>query len=683
MTIPNRFSVLLLGVFITSSAVAKDSLLTEEDLFHGMPVVRSVTGLEQRLSRTPATVTIIDRAMIEASGALYVVDLLRLVPGFQVYAVNANRPVVVNHGQGRDYLNRMEVMVDGRSVYNAIFSTVDWQALGLTVDDIDHIEVIRGPNVQTQGSNAFMGSINIVTREPLRTEGNSISTTQGSRNTEMYSFRHNGEAGLMDYWVSVGRMSNEGFDTGLEDDDSNVPLPINDGGHMTHFSYRGTYTPTLTNTLDFQFGYSKGTFGVGPPDEPEEIFPRHSISHYQSLTWNHRFDASNSMKLSAYHNYHDYTQDNYASYEANEFASLFGPHDAFALNLAVANGETHRYDLDAEFTHQLNPGRRLIWNLGMRSESLRSLPLLFDGENYQTEKLYRLSANLEEQLSTDLTLNLGAMVEYTDITGSYFSPRIGLNYQLNPENSLRVSASRAYRNPSLLEIYEATAIALPDFSPFNGVIFNQISFPNLNLNPEKITAFEVGHLLQSSDLRLFLDSRVFVERIEQGIDHYHTPYVEDLGVYQYDDRVRSYDNIAEWRTHGFETQLKYEPIKGTWFHLGYGYARTKGDYNKGQGYENWQTELEGRTPKHTLSMLASQRITDSLNVSLGYYNMSSVQWLGASPVDAIERIDLRLAKVFEQLKVEVIMQNLSSDYSEFEPNNRYDNRMFARLSLEF
>jgi len=89
--------------------------------------------------------------MIRAAGAMNWVDVFRLVPGFQAYAVNANRFGISYHGQGRELPNHLEVMVDGRSAYDPIQSTVVWGALGVELDEIDRIEIVRGSSAAAQG----------------------------------------------------------------------------------------------------------------------------------------------------------------------------------------------------------------------------------------------------------------------------------------------------------------------------------------------------------------------------------------------------------------------------------------------------------------------------------------------------------------------------------------------------
>ena len=120
-----------LCLFAVANISVASSVITEDDLFAELHLVSSVTHLEQRIDESPAAVTIIDRRTIEASAAVDVVDLFRLVPGFRVYYINANYPGVTYHALGDSNPRRLEVKVDGRSVYESIYSSVQWTTLGV------------------------------------------------------------------------------------------------------------------------------------------------------------------------------------------------------------------------------------------------------------------------------------------------------------------------------------------------------------------------------------------------------------------------------------------------------------------------------------------------------------------------------------------------------------------------
>jgi iron complex outermembrane receptor protein len=155
--------------------------VSEKDFLEDMPIVLSVSRLPQRLDETPGAVTILDRNMIRLSGARDVADLLRLVPGFQTSMSFENvAPLASYHGGFDGYSNRVQVLVDGRSVFSPYFiGSIGPGLQTVALADIERIEVLRGSNSAAYGARAFLGVINIVTRDTLDTMGLQASLTGG------------------------------------------------------------------------------------------------------------------------------------------------------------------------------------------------------------------------------------------------------------------------------------------------------------------------------------------------------------------------------------------------------------------------------------------------------------------------------------------------------------------------
>ncbi|MCV6606416.1 MAG: TonB-dependent receptor plug domain-containing protein, partial [Porticoccaceae bacterium] len=206
-----KISLLLSACAASSIAWANDDTITEGDIFTDLPIITGISRIDQLLTRAPASATVIDRQMIELSGAQNWTDLFRLVPGMQAYSVNGNRFGISYHGIGRELPNHMEVRVDGRSVYDPVFSAVNWNGLAIEIADVERIEVIRGTNAPSDGSNAFMGAINIVTRHPIQDQGVTLRGTYGSRGAGETSARINGSLGKLSYRWSLGFQENDGF----------------------------------------------------------------------------------------------------------------------------------------------------------------------------------------------------------------------------------------------------------------------------------------------------------------------------------------------------------------------------------------------------------------------------------------------------------------------------------------
>ncbi len=664
---------LLLAALLSSLAAqvmaADDSFQTEDDLLNPIPVVHSVTRLKQKISDIPAAVTVIDREMIRATGAINIADIMRLVPGFQVYHVNANVFGITSHGQGEAHNSRLEVMIDGRSIYLPLLSTVDWSALGIGIEDIDRIEVVRGPNVPTQGSNAFLGSINIVTRVALQDQGLQLGTTQGALGTHEYYLRQNGQIGSLDYRVSANYHTNGGTGMGFEDGNPALSASrIEDGGQIRQLFWSGVYTPNLTDNFNLQLGYSNGEIGIGSATSPDEYNPRGVYSHFQDLRWTRALSDTQSLQIHAYHNYHKWRETDLLFVPAG-FGGLGLPD--FTIDLGVEDGTTERYDLAVEYKAEPWQAARLVTGIGLRSESLHSPPLLGTDKTVR-ELSYRLFSNLEWKPSYRWTLNAGAMLEINNLIDNKLSPRLAANFHVTPLQTLRATVSRAYRTPSLLEAYQYTAIILP-----NDTIFDVNVFTSGELKPEKVTNYELGYMLRSPGIDASFDFKLFLEDAERGIN----------GIRVINGNFTSIDNqnSMHWETRGWEVQWKLRPWQHTGFYLAYANARASGEQPRGL---NRKTEHpDDHIPHETLALMTTHRLSPSADASLTFYRMSNVEWLSGSVLDAYDRLDLRLAKRFTrpnwEARLELIVQNLLSPYTEFETNNLFDTRTFLRMNVNF
>ncbi len=244
-----------------SLAVAQTLVaLSEKDFLDDMPVVLSVSRLPQRLDDAPGAVTIMDRNMIRLSGARDVADLMRLVPGFQTStSFEADAPQASYHGGFGGYSSRMQVLVDGRSVYSPYF--IGSIAPGLqtvALEDIDHIEVLRGSNSAAYGARAFLGVINIVTRDPVDTLGVQASLTGGENDVRDGRASFGWSAGDTALRFGVDRRA----DAGLT------------GGHgrnqVNRVNFRADWRPNARDEVEVRSGLLEIRTGKGFPELLEQ-----------------------------------------------------------------------------------------------------------------------------------------------------------------------------------------------------------------------------------------------------------------------------------------------------------------------------------------------------------------------------------------------------------------------------
>jgi len=175
--------------------------------------VLTATRLKQSAAAVPGSMTVIDSELIKASGARDIAELLRLVPGMMVGYTSGNQAAVNYHGTNASDARRMQVLIDGRSVYRAGLATVDWSDIPVAMEDIERIEVFRGPNTVSYGANALMAVVNILTRSPADSHGSRVKVVRGERGiNDFYASQGVGwETG--DLRLSMSGQQDDGFDT--------------------------------------------------------------------------------------------------------------------------------------------------------------------------------------------------------------------------------------------------------------------------------------------------------------------------------------------------------------------------------------------------------------------------------------------------------------------------------------
>ena len=170
--------------------------------------VTSVSKKEQTLSNTAAAVYVISKEDIRRSGATNIPDLLRMVPGVEVAQIDASEWAVSIRGFNSDFSNKVLVLIDGRSIYADSFSGVYWDQVRVPVENIERIEVIRGPGGTVWGANAVNGVINIITKSAADTKGLTMSAGGGSSETTDAFVQHGGDAGSNGAYRVFSRYSN-------------------------------------------------------------------------------------------------------------------------------------------------------------------------------------------------------------------------------------------------------------------------------------------------------------------------------------------------------------------------------------------------------------------------------------------------------------------------------------------
>jgi len=686
--------LLLLAGMITIPMLSQakpDSAASEADFFSDIPIILTATRLLQPINETPVATTIIDHETIQALGATHIADLLRLVPGVQVGHGSGNVFSVTYHGNSSTFSRRMQVQIDGRSVYSPLFSVVDWTHLGVAIEDIERIEVIRGSNTPIDGTNAFIGTINFITRQPFQDKGVYVSVSKGAQDYNRDMVRIAGETGPVEQRLTLEHREDNGFEQ------------VHDGQSVDMASYRGSYFPSQKDSFDLQLGYSRGPEAVGSHDDPlDPARYKETHAYYGFVRWERIFSESNELYVQFYQNRLVWSDKEDI---VGPLSDLFGvsPADVLALTgnpdqtvpLGLYDGTAERMDLDFRHTLRFNEAVRIIWGGGLRRDRFQTLLNLNRPDpidNYSR----RLNGHLEWALSSRLITNIGIMIEHNDLSDTEMSPRFALNYHLDQAQTLRFAIARSARMPSIYEARGENIIRFDSGDIIDVTTTNTKQvIKGTDVRPELLNSYELGYVLFLPDRQLQLDAKLYKDEITKVIAGPTVRPFNDL----YDQKAFVWMNSGNATIHGLDLGIDYQPSPNTRVILGYGYARGDGRILKrlnrltnetivwpNQAGNNQQANS---VPRHTVSLMTSHHFPRRIDASATWYHLSYMEWLGdGDPLSGYDRIDLRLAKRFSVLgstaMAELLIQDLFDDeYIDTVKHNRFGQRMFVNLSVKY
>lgn len=695
--ITNLGTTLLLSAQL---ALANNELpeLTEADFLDELPVVLSATRLQQSVHDAPASITIIDRDMIRASGVREIADIFRLAPGFQVGWPEGTNPVVTYHGMSDQFQRRMQILIDGRSAYQPSWGGAGWSSLPLVIDDIERIEVIRGPNAAAHGSNAFKATINIITQHSTKAKGELIRAGHGTNNVEQIVLRHGGTADNLSYRLTFGHDQ----DNGVSDPDltvigGNSGVDRWDYKYVPRLTFRADQQLDLRNQLQYQAGYTKSEFG----DRRSGVyFPTYTVRYFGQIRWEHNASSENQISLQFYHD-HTHTDD---YFESSRLARNFGI-DSQASYVPVDRSESaDRYDIELQHTVSLTKDLRIVWGMNSRQDSVES-QFFYNRDGDFLVNQHRIFSNLEFFATPWLLLNVGIMEEYNTTSGRNTSPRAAVNFRLSDSQTARMSVTRGYRAPFAYEQHADTRyIYNGPVTALQGTLLDIDVLATEELKPEEITSYEIGYVFQKPSSPFSMDLKLFREELRNIISPYPLifglhPIVAALGdpypklnppsSFPY---FITFGNLDSVDIQGLEAQFEYAPTRESRIRFSYAYLDPDGTDNSTLPglYEDYIYDIS--MPKHSASLMAFYLPSDNIQLSAAYYWVDSMRWNGGLPTDNFvtpqyKRLDLRVGMPFRTPTYEgdfaLVFQNLLEDYEDYRPSGVIGTQGYVSLRLQF
>jgi iron complex outermembrane receptor protein len=432
--------------------------------------VTTVTATESTVGKSPAAVFVITNEMIRRSGATSVPECFRMVPGMQVAKIGPSKWAISSRGFNSEFTQKLLVLVDGRSVYSPFFAGVYWETQDLVLQDIERIEVIRGPGATIWGANAVNGVINIITKTAGDTQGALVSAGGGDQDRTVNSVRFGGKLGENTQYRVYARQ----FDRAA----GYNPLGVNDAWQQTRGGFRiDGANPDENDTFTLQGDIYGGVIGE-TSNLPAPAFPFFATMSQTSPLgggnllgrWTRVVDDENTWSLQAF-------------FDRSERKDVDFD---FAINT---------YDLEFRQFLKHSDTHMFTWGAGYRvtSDDMQgSRPSV----SIPPESLVWDQASLfvQEEMPIfrdDVKLIVGSKFMYYYFTGFEYQPSARMLWEIDDTQVLWGALSRAVRTPSRGE--DDVRIVLP--SPPDPVSVSVIG-GGRSLVSEQLLAYEVGYRKQ-------------------------------------------------------------------------------------------------------------------------------------------------------------------------------------------
>lgn len=651
-------AVVAASTILHSTSHAESWYETDADL----PIVISPSRLRQTITDAPTAITIIDRELIELSGARSIADLLLLVPGFQVSRYLNGYPVVTYHGQTTRFNPQLQLIIDGRPAYIPLYGGIPWGDLPLAVTDIERIEVVRSPNAATFGPNSFFAVISITTISVQAEAGWTLHAEAGGNQFGSAILSNTGSRKNTDYRVTLQLGHDEGFSE-IRDTERDKKINV--------------YSTTQINNQDnikFDFGFARsGYIEFASVVEFADLDPYRDVNNgFLQLGWERSLSSEESDSINYHFSRFSMNETQTFTYDVGE--ALRDP-ELLGVNLIVPlsrEAESSRHEVEFERTRKLNDKHRVNLGGALRYDLVKGQYIFNDNENHE---IYtgRVFINSEYKFSSRWLLNSGLMYENNSISDSTLIPRIATIYKKQNNTSYRFSYSRGVRTPLLLEI--DGEVNTSGFIPAADVTLNEISLiGNSELKPEGIDVYELGFIRAFPVNRIQLDAKLSRQIVKRNVGTALVPIAEDT----FNGEARIHINEEkEAEMSNIEFQLEAKPKDNSRFRLSYSHAF---DFDS-------LLDFRQLTPEHTLSLFGSYISNTGYAYSAEYFHISDWIWDDVRDTSRMNRLDLRVAKNLRlgnaEGKAYIQAELYPGKNLDYLQRNNVENKYFAGLSLSW
>ena len=644
--------------------------------------ITSVSKKPQSISHAAAAVFVITRDDIRRSGVTAIPEALRMAPGVQVARIDGNKWAISSRGFNGRFANKLLVLMDGRTVYSPTFGGVYWDVQDTMLEDIERIEVIRGPGASLWGSNAVNGVINIITRSAAQTQGGLLSAGAGNQELGFGGLRYGGGLGEIGNYRVYAKYFNRDNNRVLGSGAS-----ANDQWDQFRTGFRADLTPSSDDQVTVQGDYYHGRAGelvntimLAAPWQ-QIVRDSQQVEGFNFLTnWHHVVSSTDSLNVQAYY---DQTQRWWTTLDERR----------------------HTADLDLQYRTQRFDSHDVLLGFGYRyTEDFTngSHTTYFSPANRGTQLYSAFLQDDIELIKDTLTLTLGSKLEHNDYTGFEGQPNARLLWTPDSQNTLWASVGRAVRIPTRADA-NANAIAqyIPaNMNPFADKPILARFLGSDQFDAESVIAYEAGFKHQWSQ-SLSFDAALFYNQYTRLRSTFRNDpicrpgggsgFCLISGDTRYWELPVSLRNQGKMDTYGAELAVEWKPFEQWRLQGSYSYL-----HQDPRALPEKQTVADdwAANPIHQLSLRSSWSPRDDLDFDLWLRYVDRINAYGelnTAWIPAYTQMDLRLAwRPLAKLELSIAGFNLLDDqhpefYSEKSdiPQVEIRRSIFGQVRLEF
>lgn len=631
--------------------------------------VTSVSKRSEKASQAAAAIYVITQEDIRRSGLENIPELLRMVPGLQVARSGSQNWIVTSRGFAGQFANKLLVLIDGRTVYTPVFSGVFWDAHNLMLEDIERIEVIRGPGATLWGANAVNGVINIITKSAKDTQGNLVTAGAGNQQRAKVAGRYGGQQGDVSYRTYAQYVNHD-------EEKLLSGTPAKDDWYNMQGGFRVDWNNNEKDQATLQGDVNKGREGAKrflpvtaavSSTRTLEIDDRDDLSGFNLLgRWKHEIEKGS-----------DYSFQAYFDYVNRKFGDV------------GASMRTQTFDLDFQHNLKLSERHDITWGLGYRnigSDYTNSFYIGYTPEDFSTNIFSGFVQDKITLLPEELYFTLGTKLEHNGFSGFEYEPSARIVWTPTAKQTLWAAVSRAVHaknqsNDALSLVL--SSIATP--SPFDVIANTTILFElgNTTSRSESVVAYELGYRVQPLS-NLSLDATAFVNEYKNlaslSTGSSSLTSSPGLGSYLLTPLTIKSDNRGE--THGLELAATWEAMQS---------LKLSGGYTL--FYSNLKitgpslVTAEGTAPTQQLNLRAFMDLPHDLQWDNMLYVVDPVS---GKSVKSYTRFDTRIGWVPTQgIDLSIVGQNLlETDHQEYtgflyQNSEKIGRSVFAKVTARF